>query len=51
MKWIRFRAKVLGRCCHRTHRWINVRTCWRPWTYDGFCAKHNRTCFTGCKSS
>lgn len=37
-----------GRCTHRSHRlrlW-----CWRPWSYQSQCYKHNRECFSVCPS-
>lgn len=34
------------RCLHQSHRWML--SCWRWRTYDGFCAKHNRTCYIRC---
>lgn len=34
------------RCRHRSHR-LHL-PCLRPWTYDGYCHIHNRSCFVGC---
>lgn len=31
------------RCYHRSHR-LRLR-CYRGMTYDGYCSKHNGTCF------
>src|SRR5688572_11559598 len=43
MKWfLRFQHRH-GFCRHRSHR-LNL-PCWRWFTYDGFCAKHNNTCW------
>jgi hypothetical protein len=36
------------RCHHRSHR-LRLR-CWRTRTYDGFCGRHNDTCFSHCPS-
>lgn len=33
-------------CGHRSHRY-GLR-CWRWFCYDGYCSKHNVTCYGGC---
>lgn len=34
------------RCVHVSHRlWL---PCWRARIYDGYCPRHNRTCFSHC---
>jgi hypothetical protein len=42
----RFRNGYWRRCEHRSHR-LGLR-CYRGFTYDGYCSKHNGTCFNGC---
>jgi hypothetical protein len=47
-KWGRYRYWVTTwqRCSHRSHTlrlW-----CWRGWSYQSYCPKHNRTCHTWC---
>jgi hypothetical protein len=34
------------RCRHRSHR-ARLRCC-RYWLMDGYCGKHNLTCYLGC---
>jgi hypothetical protein len=33
-------------CGHRSHRWGIP--CWRWFFYDGYCFRHNSTCYTDC---
>jgi len=35
-------------CAHRSHR-VGAR-CWRWFVYDGYCHKHNGSCYGGCKT-
>lgn len=35
-------------CCHRSHH--RRLRCWRWFQYDGYCARHNRTCYSACKT-
>lgn len=35
-------------CCHRSHYYGF--TCWTWSDYDGFCARHNRSCYTECET-
>ena len=37
-------------CLHISHGWWGW-FCWRLATYDGYCAKHNRTCFHACPAA
>lgn len=39
-------VKHLGRCGHVSHR-LKLR-CWRSWTWDTQCWKHNRRCYSVC---
>lgn len=36
-------------CNHRSHR--TGARCWRWHTYDGQCARHNRSCWAACPAS
>jgi hypothetical protein len=43
----RYQNGYWRRCTHRSHRLGLI--CWRGFTYDGFCSKHNGSCFNdGC---
>lgn len=35
------------RCHHRSHV-LGLQCCWMGKTYDGYCARHNRSCFHRC---
>lgn len=39
----RYRNGYYRRCLHRSHR-LRLR-CYRGFVYDGFCYRHNETCF------
>lgn len=39
----RYHGGYWRRCGHRSHR-LSLR-CYRGFTYDGYCGKHNETCF------
>lgn len=38
-----WRGGYWRRCVHRSHR-LGV-PCWRGFAYDGYCGKHNESCF------
>lgn len=36
-----------GYCLHWSHRW--TLPCWRWAVYDGYCGKHNTSCYAICE--